>query len=65
MNPYGMAAGELPDEVVDRVYDAAEVFKNFSSDSRPRMAVSRDRGGQGREFVVEVKRHRRFERDPR
>lgn len=63
MNPFGMAAGEMPDDVMDSGYDAAEVFKNFNADTRHRVTVSREQGGQRREFVVEVRRHRRLATD--
>lgn len=65
MNQFGMAAGEMPDDVMDRVYDVAEVFKNFSVAAKPRAAVSREHRGQKREFVVEVRRHKRLAKDVR
>jgi len=65
MNQFGMAVGEMPDDVMDRVYDPAEVFKNFSGDARQRTVVSREHRGQGREFVVEVRRHKRLVKDGR
>mgnify|MGYP001430077171 CR=1 FL=1 len=60
MNPFGMSAGEIPDDLADRNYDAATVFKNFASDTRPHFQPRRETAGRsGREFVVEVRKSRK------
>lgn len=64
MNPFGLTAGEMPDDVADRHYDAATVFKNFTGDTMARRAVRREGGsGRLREFVVEVRKPKRFLKD--
>jgi len=62
MNPFGMSAGELPDDLLDRQFDAATVFKNFTNDAsasahfQPRREIA---GRSGREVIVEVRKSRK------
>ncbi len=65
MNPFGMTAGDIPDETMDRGFDAATVFKNFTGCATIRREARIERhGSQGvssrREFVVEVKKSKRL-----
>lgn len=61
MNPFGMPAGELPDDLADRQYDVATVFRNFESGTKPsRLQPKREVVGRGgKEFVIEVRRSRK------
>lgn len=62
MNPFGMAAGEIPEDVMDRQYDVATVFKNFADTSGMKPERRVGHGAKG-DFVVEVRKPRRSGRD--